>query len=79
MEEMAKHGKIGVAGMRSGMDRKTARKYQDVGKLPSELKQPREYRTRPDPFEEHWPEIAAQLKETPGFDSKTLFETRRVS
>jgi len=27
MEEMTKHGKLGMAAMRAGMDRKTARKY----------------------------------------------------
>ena len=37
MEEMTKHGRIGVAAMRAGMDRKTARKYVAEGKLPSEL------------------------------------------
>ena len=27
MEEMSKHGKLGRAALRAGMDRKTARKY----------------------------------------------------
>ena len=27
MEEMSKHGRLGIAAMRAGMDRKTARKY----------------------------------------------------
>ena len=31
MEEMSKHGRIGKAAMRSGMDRKTARKYVEAG------------------------------------------------
>jgi hypothetical protein len=74
MEEMSKHGQIGQAAMKADMDRKTARKYVAAGKLPSELKQPRDWRTRPDPFEEHWPEIEARLRETPEFEAKTLFE-----
>ena len=74
MEEMSKHGQIGQAAMKADMDRKTARKYVAAGKLPSELTQPRDWRTRPDPFEEHWPEIEARLRETPAFEAKTLFD-----
>lgn len=46
MSELKKHGEIGKAALRAGMDRKTARKYRGAGKLPSELKQTRTYRTR---------------------------------
>lgn len=74
MEEMSKHGQIGQAAMKADMDRKTARKYVAAGKLPSELKQPRDWRTRPDPFEAHWPEIEARLRVTPELETKTLFE-----
>ena len=74
MEEMSKHGQIGQAAMKADMDRKTARKYVAAGKLPSELKQPRDWRTRPDPFEAHWPDIEARLRETPEFEAKTLFD-----
>lgn len=52
MEEMAKHGRLGLASARAGMDRKTARKYVKEGKFPSELEQERTWRTREDPFEE---------------------------
>jgi hypothetical protein len=74
MEEMTKHGRIGVAAMKAGMDRKTARRYVAAGQLPSELRVPRDWRTRPDPFTEHWPEIEARLKTTPELEAKTLFE-----
>lgn len=74
MEEMSKHGQIGQAAMKADMDRKTARKYVAAGKLPSELKQPRDWRTRPDPFAAHWPDIEARLRETPEFEAKTLFD-----
>jgi hypothetical protein len=74
MEEMSKHGKVGVAAMRAGLDRKTARRYVAAGKLPSELAAPRTWRTRPDPFEEDWSVLAARLEDEPGFEAKTLFE-----
>jgi hypothetical protein len=74
MEEMSKHGQIGQAAMKADMDRKTARKYVAAGKLPSELKQPRSWRTRQDPFEKHWPDVEAKLRDTPELEAKTLFE-----
>jgi hypothetical protein len=74
MEEMTKHGKLGVAAMKAGMDRKTARKYAATGKLPSEMTTPRHWRTREDPFAEHWPEVEGLVRETPGLEAKTLFE-----
>ena len=54
--------------------RKTVRKYECLGKLPSELKKPRTYRTRSDPFEEHWPEVEGMLKNSPELEAKTLFD-----
>ena len=62
MEQMSKHGHLGHAAMTADMDRKTARKYVAGGKLPSELATTRDWRPRTDPFEEHWPEIADQLR-----------------
>jgi hypothetical protein len=77
MEEMTKHGKLGQAAMKADMDRKTAGKYVAAGKLPSEMKAPRDWRTRPDPFVEHWPDVQARLEETPELEAKTLFEVLR--
>lgn len=74
MEEMAKHGRLGLASARAGMDRKTARKYVEEGKFPSELEQERTWRTREDPFEEQWASLAERLKEAPELEAKTLFE-----
>ena len=74
MEELSKHGGVAVAAMKAGLDEKTARKYVSIGKLPSELKSARDWRTRPDPFEEHWPQIEQRLRETPELEAKTLFE-----
>ena len=47
---------LGVAATKSGMDEKTARKYRNIGKLPSELKAEkiRTWRTRENPFDEVW-------------------------
>ena len=74
MEEMSKTGRIGIAAMKAGMDRKTARKYVEAGKLPAELSKPRDWRTRNDPFEAHWPDLEERLRTTPGLEAKTLFE-----
>jgi hypothetical protein len=74
MEEMNKHGRKGVAAARAGMDRKTARKYVKAGKLPSELKGPRAWRTRDNPFERDWPWVEGLLRTTPELETKTLFE-----
>ena len=74
MEEVSKHGKIGLAAMKAGMDRKTGSKYIREGKLPSELKVPRTWRTRPSPFEKHWSEIEQRLKDAPELEAKTIFD-----
>ena len=54
--------------------RKTVRKYEQQGKLPSELKKARDHRTRRDPFEEDWAEAEAQLEKAPELEAKILFE-----
>lgn len=72
--ELKKHGKIGLAAVRAGLDRKTAAKYRDLGKLPSELKKPRDWRTREDPFDEVWSLIRSKLEDAPELEAKTLFE-----
>lgn len=74
MEEHAKSGKVGLAAMKARMDRKTARKYLGEAKLPSELKRPRKWRTRADPFVEDWPALEARLVDAPELEAKTLFE-----
>lgn len=74
MEEMTKHSGVGLAAMRAGMDRKTARKYVRSGSLPSEVVGPRDWRTHPDAFLEQWAELEALLTESPALEAKTLFE-----
>lgn len=75
MEELTKHGSVGLAAAKAGMDPKTAAKYRDLGKFPSEVKEPREWRTREDPFEADWAVLAERLKDAPELEAKTLFET----
>lgn len=53
--------------------RKTVQKYEQLGQLPSELKESRRYRTRPDPFEKDWTEIEAKLAAAPELEAKAIF------
>ncbi len=64
---------LGQAADKAGMDEKTARKYRELGRLPSEVGSERTWRTRLDPFAEVWPEVHALLQEAPGLEAKTLF------
>jgi len=59
------------AGVRS---RKTVAKYERLGKLPSQLKKPRQYRTRADAFAADWPRVEKMLEEVPSLQAKALFE-----
>jgi hypothetical protein len=58
---------------KANMDEKTARKYRELGRLPSEVAPERSWRTRNDPFAEVWPEVHEQLQDAPGLEAKTLF------
>jgi hypothetical protein len=73
MEEMSKHGEVGHAAMLADMDRKTARKYIEAGKLPSETVVARTWCTREDPFAQDREEIEALLAGTPELEAKTIF------
>ena len=74
MKELGKGVPIGTAAAKAGMDRKTARKYRDADRLPSEMKPERTWRTRVDPFVEDWPTIERMLTDAPELEAKTLFE-----
>jgi hypothetical protein len=73
-KELSKHGKQGVAAAKAGVCRQTAAKYQRSGKLPSERKEVRDWRTRDDAFAEVWPEVETWLHQQPGLWVGTLFE-----
>ena len=62
------------AAWKVGMDAKTAQKYRDSDRLPSESWTPKTWRTREDPFQEVWPELHDRLVLNPGLQAKTLFE-----
>ncbi len=61
------------AAARAGMSVRTARSYEQLGKLPSQLKRPRRYRTRPNPFADDWAWIVGQLERDPALQATTLF------
>jgi hypothetical protein len=65
---------LSLAAMKVGMDAKTARKYRQAQRLPSESFTPRSWRTREDPFQDVWPELRDQIERNPGIQAKTLFE-----
>jgi hypothetical protein len=73
--EMNKQKSKSLAAAKSGMDEKTARKYVREGKLPSQLKKPRNYRTRKYPFDSVWDEECQPLLEqNPGLEAIQLFQ-----
>ncbi len=74
MEMLGKGKSLIVASAKADMDEKTARKYRDLGKLPSEIKTEHTWRTREDPFNKEWGEIEEKLEINPGLEAKTIFE-----
>jgi predicted site-specific integrase-resolvase len=64
---------LALAAAKAGMDEKTARKYRRLGKLPSQCQQAHTWKTRVDPFADHWPEIQELLQFNPGLEAKTIF------
>ncbi len=74
MKEYEKHGEMGRAARAAGMDRKTARKYLKEGKLPSELREARTWRTREDPFKDAWGLIQGILEDYPEAEAKSLLD-----
>ena len=65
---------LSTAAAKAGMSEPTARKYRKLGRMPRELRKPHDWRTRPDPFAEVWPEIEAFLERDAGLQAKTVFE-----
>ena len=72
--EYQKSGKLQMAALKAGMNRDTAAGYIGSGQLPSERVVARDWRTRQDPFEGHWAEAEAMLREAPELEAKALFE-----
>jgi hypothetical protein len=63
-----------TAAAKAGMGEKAARKYLRSGLLPSQMKKPRDWRTREDPFADVWPEAEALVQEAPGLEALTIFQ-----
>jgi hypothetical protein len=74
MQSLSNGAPLSKAALRAGMDQKTARKYRCAGQLPAQLKVRHTWRTRLDPFDAVWPELAAQLQTNPGLQAKSLFD-----
>ncbi len=74
MAELSKSRSKGKAALKAGLDPRTARKYRLSGKLPSASQPVHDWRTRPDPFAEDWPEVVALLELTPALKPYVLFE-----
>jgi hypothetical protein len=53
---------------------KTARKYQRLERLPSELPAAVRGRTRPDPFIDVWEDVQKLFEDNAGLEAKTVFE-----
>ena len=74
MKELQRDSSLTVAAVRSGMDRKTAQKYRDAAKLPSEMTGQRHWRTRTDPLAGIWGEAETWLVDAPELEALALFE-----
>jgi transposase len=73
LDERGKGVSQKLAAVRAGVSERTARKYEQAGKLPSQMRQLRTHRTRDDPFVDDWPWVEAQIREDPALQAKTLF------
>src|SRR6266699_2740020 len=73
MQERRKGIPQRLAAARAGMGERTARKYEQAGELPSQLKRPHTWATRDNPFEQDWPWVVAQLERDPALQGSTLF------
>jgi hypothetical protein len=65
---------LSTLAIKAGMDVKTARKYLRTGRLPSQMRPDRDWRTREDAFADIWPEVEVLLKDVPGLQALTIFQ-----
>jgi hypothetical protein len=74
MKQINQERWLKTAAAKAGMSEKTARKYRRLGKLPSQCKGPRYWRTRSDPFDpDDWHWVEEVLENNPGIEARTLF------
>jgi transposase len=72
--EFQRTGSIGMSALKSGMDRKTARKYLKHPERLGEPRSTRAWRTRVDPLAAIWQEAEPRLWAAPELEAKALFE-----
>ena len=72
--ELARGKSLEDAALASEMSQPTARKFHGSGMMPSEMKKPRDYRTRENPFEDVWSEIVSMLNDAPRLKSTTILQ-----
>ena len=56
---------LAASARMTGMTEKTAWDYRDDGRVPSQRKRPRNYRTRVDPFAGIWADVQRKLESEP--------------
>ena len=64
---------LATAAAKAGMTEKTARKYRDLGQLPSQGGVLHNWKTREDAFASDWPWVEELLQNNAGLEAKTLF------
>jgi hypothetical protein len=74
MSEYKKTDSVSDSAMKADVDRHTAAKYIQAGKNPAELQADHTWRTRPDPLDKIWDQVAAMLRDAPELEAKMLFE-----
>ena len=72
MEMLGKGKNLSAAAATADVDEKTARKYRQLGKLPSELRVEHIWRTREDPFADVWEGYKAKALDQFQFNFKLL-------
>lgn len=73
LDEHRKGASQKLAAARTGMSERTVRKYEQSGKLPSQMMAPRTHRTRENPSAADWPWVEEQLRRDQALQTKTLF------
>lgn len=73
MDSLNKGDSLKLSAAKSGMCEKTARKFRNSGKYPSQTRAEHTWRTRQDPFEDVWEKkVKPLLSDNPGLEGKTI-------
>lgn len=74
IKELGRIKPLATAAAKAGMSERTAGRWRQRGKLPSEMVEPRYWRTREDPFAKVWLEVEAMLELGGALQAKVVFE-----